>query len=150
MFWEAYLFLCSDEMWRGTYLSVGVTKSHHWSLTTKPNYFRSTVAGGLILRDFFLRNFTLTRLENIHQLNMIWPEQSVATLIFCRRPSIKCVDWLCWSYNHVNTTVSFSTALTFLTNMREKHKSTSASKIRVKNQWQPISTEEKLDILRRL
>ena len=90
------------------------------------------------------------RLENIHQLNVIWHERSVATLIYCRRPSITCVDWLCWSYNHANTLVSSSTALAFLTNMSEKHKSTSPSAIRVKNQWQPISSEEKLDILSRL
>jgi hypothetical protein len=143
-------FNAQMKKWRGTYLSGGVTKSYHWSLTTKPNYFQSTVLGGIILHDFFLRDFALMRLENIHQLNMIWHERSVATLIFFRRPSITCLDWLCWSYNHKDTLVSSSTTLAFLTNISEKHKSTSPSAIWVKNQWQPMSTEEKLDKLSRL
>jgi len=50
----------------------------------------------------------------------------------------------------MDTLVSSSTTLAFLTNMSEKHKSTSPSAIRVKIQWQPIGTEEKLDILSRL
>ena len=41
--------------------------------------------------------------------------------------------------------VSTSTALAFLTKMSEKCKSTSPSAIRVKNQREAISTEEKLD-----
>lgn len=118
MFWEAYLFLCSDEKVERYLLIWGCYKE--LSLRAKPNHFQSTVPGGLILHDFFLRDFALTRLENIHQFNMIWHEQSVATLIFCRRPSIKRVDWLCWSYNHADTLVSSSTALVFLTNMSEK------------------------------
>ena len=150
MFWEAHLFLCSDEKVERYLLTWGCYKELSLITDTKPNYFQSTVPRSLILHDFFLGDFALTRLENIHQLNMIWHERSVATLIFCRTPSITCVHWLCWSYNHADTSVFSSTALAFLTNISEKHKSTSPSAIRVKNQWQPISTEEKLDTWSRL
>jgi hypothetical protein len=43
--------------------------------------------------------------------------------------------------------VSSSTALAFLTNINEKHKSMLPIAIQVKNQRQTISTEEKLDII---
>jgi hypothetical protein len=43
--------------------------------------------------------------------------------------------------------VSSSTALAFLTNMSEKHKSTSPSAILVTNRQKTMGTEEKLDIL---
>lgn len=67
---------------------------------------------GLVLRDLFLRSFTLTQLENLYHLlslcdsfwfNKIWHGQSVAALIFCRRlaendvivtPPVRCMDWL--------------------------------------------------------
>jgi hypothetical protein len=41
--------------------------------------------------------------------------------------------------------VSSSAALTFLTNVSEKHKSTSPNAVQVKNQLKTISIEEKLD-----
>jgi hypothetical protein len=46
--------------------------------------------------------------------------------------------------------VSSSTALAFLTNMSEKHKSASPSAIQVKNRQKTVSIEEKLDVISRL
>jgi hypothetical protein len=119
----------------------------------------------LVLRDFVLRVLALTWLEKLHRFfnlrdnfrfNAIWHRRSVAALIFCRRlagsdvtvtPSVTCVDWLRWWYNHVNHLVSSSAVFAFLTNMNEKHKSTSSSVIQVKNRWKTIGIEEKLDVI---
>jgi hypothetical protein len=43
--------------------------------------------------------------------------------------------------------VSSSTALTLLTNMNEKHNSTTPSPLQVKNQQKTIGIEEKLDVI---
>ena len=43
-----------------------------------------------------------------------------------------CMHWLHWRYHHTAHLVSSSTALAFLTNMSEKHKSTSPRAIQVK------------------
>jgi hypothetical protein len=43
--------------------------------------------------------------------------------------------------------VSSSTALALLSNMSEKHKSTSPIEVQVKNLRKTISTEEKLDLI---
>ena len=83
----------------------------------------------------------------------------MATLIFCSMlaendvtvtPSVMCMGWLHWWHNHTAHLVSSSTALAFVTNMSEKHKSTSSSAFPVKNQWETIGTEEKLDIISQL
>ena len=67
------------------------------------------VQANLILCEFYLRDFTLTSLENLHhlelrdnfQFNTIWHGRSVAALILCRRQarndvnvtqSVMCVD----------------------------------------------------------
>ena len=74
----------------------------------------------------------------------------MAKIIFHRRPaesdltitlSVTYMDWLHGSFSFL-----FST-LAFLTNMSEKCKSTSLSAIQVKNRWQTISIDEKLDII---
>jgi hypothetical protein len=57
------------------------------------------------------------------------------------------VGWLCLWYNYVAHLVSYSTALTFLTNLSEEHKSTLPSAFQVKNWWMIICIEEKLDII---
>jgi hypothetical protein len=106
-----------------------------------------------------LSGFALTRLENLHhfsnlcdnfRFNVIWHRQSMVVLIFCRRlagsdvtvmPSVMCTDRLRWWYKHVAHLLSFSTALAFITNMSEKHKSASSSAIQVKNRWKTISIE---------
>jgi hypothetical protein len=62
-------------------------------------------------------------------------------------PSVACVDLLCWCYSHAADVVSSLTALAFITNMSDKHKSTSPSAIQVKNQSKTIGTEEKLDVV---
>jgi hypothetical protein len=111
----------------------------------------------------FLHSFALILLENLHhfsnlcsnfQFNLIWHGQSMATLIICRRlpesditvmPSVMCMDWLYWWYNHAVAVVSSSTV--FHTNINEKRKSTSPSTIQVKNQQKTISNEEKIDII---
>ena len=77
-----------------------------------------------------------------------------ATITFCRRlaegdhtvtPSVMCMGWLCWWHNHMAHVISSLTALAFLTNMSEKDKSASLSAIQVKNRWNIINIEEKLD-----
>jgi hypothetical protein len=62
-------------------------------------------------------------------------------------PSVMCMDWLHWWYNPEAPVVSSLTALVFLTDAREKCKSTSPNTIQVKNRRQNISFEEKLDVL---
>jgi hypothetical protein len=62
-------------------------------------------------------------------------------------PSVTCVDLLCWCYNHAADVVSLVTALAFITNMSEKHKSTSPSAVQVKNQCKTMVTEEKLAVV---
>jgi len=78
---------------------------------------------GLILPDFFLRDITLTQLENLHHFsnlhNNFWFNYwSLAALVLCWRlresdvtvtPSVTCVDWWCWWYNHVGEVVPPST-----------------------------------------
>ena len=112
----------------------------------------------------FLCDFAWTWLENLHHfLNVhdnswfttIWHRQFVAALISCRRiaesditvtPSVMRTDWLHWWYNHAAHVVS-STALAFLKNLSEKHKSTSPALIQVKSWWQTVGIEEKLDVI---
>jgi hypothetical protein len=62
-------------------------------------------------------------------------------------PSIMCVDWLLWWYNHVTDLVPCSMALAFVTKMSEKCKSTSCSAIQVKNRQKTVSIKEKLDAI---
>jgi hypothetical protein len=103
-------------------------------------------------------------LENLHHFlnvhynvwfNATWRRQSVAELIFYRTlaesvitvtPSVTCMDWLRWWCKHAAHVVAFSTALASVTNLSEKHKSTSLNAIQVKNQQKTISIDEKLDI----
>jgi hypothetical protein len=79
--------------------------------------------------------------------------------MFCRRlvesdiivtPSVNCMDWLHWWYNHAAHLVSSSTALVFLNNLNEKSKSTSPCGIQVWIWWKTIGTEEKFDPINRL
>jgi hypothetical protein len=122
----------------------------------------------LILCDSFLRDFTLTQLENLHHFlnlrdnfwfNAIWNRQSVVARIFCGRlaesdvtvtASVTYKDWLHWWYNHAAHLVSSSTALTFLTNVSETHKSTPPSAIQMKTWQKTISTKGKLDVTSQL
>ena len=62
-------------------------------------------------------------------------------------PSVTCVDLLRWCYSHAADVVCPLTALTFITNMSEKHKSTLPSAIQVKNQCKTIGIEEKLGVV---
>jgi len=123
------------------------------------------IQAGLILRDFFFAQFASAEPENSpHFLNlcnnfrftMIWYRCSVTALVFCRRlaesdvtvmPLVMCMNRLCWWYNYVAHVVSSSTALAFLTNMSEKHKSASPRAIQVKNQWKTIGIDWKLDVI---
>jgi hypothetical protein len=84
---------------------------------------------------------TLRNLCDNFQWNVIWHIKSMSALIFCSRlaesdvtvtPSVTCRGWLHWWHNHAAHLVSSSTALAFVTNMTEKHKSTSPSAIQVK------------------
>lgn len=106
----------------------------------------------LFLHDFFLRNFTLMHLQNLHHfsnicnnflLNVIWHRWSVAALIFCVRlaesnitvmPSVMCMNCLPWWY--IKWLIYCpSTVLVFLTSSNEKCKSIFPTAIQVKN-WQ--------------
>ena len=87
----------------------------HWNVPGKDKFHNAQA--GLILRDFVLCDLALMWLENLHfsnlcnnfQFNSIWHRRSIAALIFCRRlaesdvtvmPSVPCMDWLHWWYNH--------------------------------------------------
>jgi hypothetical protein len=52
--------------------------------------------------------------------------------------------------NHAAHLVSSSTALAFLTHLREKRKSTSPSAMQVKNRRKTVGIEEKLHVITRL
>ena len=112
-----------------------------------------------------LYNFALMWLENLHQFsnlhnnfqfNAISQHMIHVHAIFCRRladsditvtNSVKCMDWLHQWYNHAVNLVSSSTALASLNNRSEKRKSTSPGAMQVRNWWQTIGTEEKLDAI---
>ena len=90
---------------------------------------------------------------------MICHRQSLATLLLFLRlaesdatvmPSIMCIDWLHWWYNHGADVVPPSTVLAFDSRMGKKLKSTSPSAIQVKNQWKTVGIEEKLDVISQL
>jgi hypothetical protein len=71
-----------------------------------------TCAGGLVLCDTFLHDFTLTWLENLHlfsnfhdniQFHVIWNRRFMAVFIYCRRLaesdiilmlSVTCMDYI--------------------------------------------------------
>lgn len=73
-----------------------------------------TMQVGVVLRDFFLRDFASTRLENLHNFSnardnfrfrTICHKQSLAALVVCWRlaesditvkPTVTCVVWLRW------------------------------------------------------
>jgi len=101
------------------------------------------------------------QLENLHHIsnlcgnfwfNTIWHRQPVVALITCRRlaesdisvmPPVTCMAWLCWWYNYMAHLVSFWTALVFLTNISERHKSASPIANQVKN-WQKAVGSDKV------
>ena len=62
-------------------------------------------------------------------------------------PSVTCMNLLCSYYSHAADVIPPLTALAFITNVSEKHKSTSPSAIQVKNQWKTIGIEKKLDVV---
>jgi len=54
------------------------------------------------------------------RFNAIWHTRSVAALIFCRvlaesdvtvTPSVTCMDWIYWWYNHAADVVPYSSVL---------------------------------------
>ena len=112
-----------------------------------------------------LHNFALMQLENLQHFSNLrsnfWFDEIshrwfMCTLIFCRglaesditvTPSVKCMDSLHQWYNHAAHLVSPSTAPAFLNNMREKRKSTWPSAMQVKNCFNTVGTEEKLDAI---
>ena len=120
------------------------------------------IKAGLVLHDFILcfcfnapwKFTSLFKFMHNFWCNVIRHRQSVSALIFCRRlresdftvmPSVTCMDWLRWWYDHVAYSVSSATALAFLANMNEKCKSTSPRAIQVKIQWKTIGIEEKFE-----
>ena len=129
---------------------------------------RTTGQAGLILHDFFLCDFTLMWLENLHdflnlcenfRLNAVWHRWSVAALVLCWRLaesnvivllSVMCMDWLYWWYNRLADVFSPSASLGFVNKMSEERQSTSPSAIQVKNRQKTIRIEEKLCVISRL
>ena len=84
---------------------------------------------------------------------------SMAPCVLCWRlaesditvtPSVTCMVWLRWWYNHMADVVLPSTTLAFITKMSRKRKSASYSTIQVKNLWKTISVERKLDVISQL
>ena len=113
----------------------------------------------LILRDFSLSDFALMWLENLYHFNKffgltrfgliyLWQEASRSDVTVT--PSVTCIDWLHWQYNQVAHLVPWSPALTFVTKISEKRKSTSPTAIQVKNQRKTIGIEKKWDVTSRL
>jgi len=116
---------------------------------------------GLALGNFFLGDFALTRLAYLHHFknlgdifrltglayNLCWrlAESDVAVT-----PSVTCVDWLRWWYNHAADVVPPSTTLAFVNKMSEKRKTTTSCAVKVKIRRKTISTEDKLDVTSRL
>ena len=146
----AFYFLFHNT-WHETYRENVILGSINWHVvyTGRSRFMR-----------FLFVQFASTELENSphffnFRFDVIWYRWSVAALIFCRRlaesdvtvtPLLICMNWLCW-YNYMAPVVSSSTALAFLANMSEKHKSTSPSAIQVKKQWKTIGTDWKLDVI---
>jgi hypothetical protein len=95
---------------------------------------------------------------DIFWFNVICHRWSLTTVLLIWRlvesdvtvtPSVMCVDWLCWWYNHAANVLP-STTLAFVTKMTEKCNSTSPSAIQVKNWWKTVNTEEKLNVINQL
>jgi hypothetical protein len=101
----------------------------------------------LVYRSSF-GTFWYTLVHDNFQFNTIWHTRSVAALTLCWRvaesdvpvtPSVTCMDWLCWWYNHVAHVVPPSAVLAFVAKISEKCKSTSPSAIQMKNlYWREI------------
>ena len=101
--------------------------------------------------QFRFARFRLKRFENLHHFsylrhnfwfNAIWHRRSAVALIFCRKlagcdvtvtPSVTCMEWLRWWYNHTVNLASSATALAFLpiwvTNVHLHHLVQSKGKI---------------------
>jgi len=123
------------------------------------------IQAGLVLRDIFLRDVSLTRLENFHhfpngrskfRFNVMWQRRPVAVLVLCWRLT----EWRhCHAISHVCGRITLqtrgwcsspSTALACVTKMSKKRKSSSRSGMQVKNWRKTISVEEKLNVISRL
>ena len=68
-----------------------------------PDVTALTAQAGLVLRNFFLHDFALKWLENVHhflhlsdnfQFNAIWHRQSMGTLVFCWRLAESAVTFM--------------------------------------------------------
>jgi len=146
----------------GFWISNPQNTASLWRSGLLPIINQTHTKAGLILHEIFLCDFALMQLENLHHIsnlcdnfrfNTIWHMRSVVTLITCRRlaeseisvmPSNTCMDWLCWWYNYMAHLFFFWTALPFLTNISEKHKSASPIANQVKNQQKTIGSDEVL------
>ena len=123
-------------------------------------YSNFTVQAGPILCGFFMCDFALMQLENLHHFlnlcdhfwfNMIWHRCFVATLVFCRKLAesnatvmLSVMCGLCWWYNHVPHIVSSSTLWAYLT---KRHVNLHHLVLcKWKNQREANSTKEKLDV----
>ena len=148
--------------------------SEAWLQSSTTKYIRTALFQVIMkwgLVTFYQRKIHRTcryKPENLHHFsnlsnhfwfNAISRKWSMCTLIFCRRlaecdiavtPSVKFMNWLHRWYYHAANLVPSPTAVAFLNNTSDKHKSTSPSAVQVKNWWKTINIKEKLDIISRL
>lgn len=128
-----------------------------WEWTGKAIFLNT---GNFHFRWPLMHNFslmwpeTLQQLSNLHnnfRFTAILHRWYMCTFFWSRwladsditvRPSVKCRDRLHRRYNHEAHWVYSSTALAFLHNMSDKHKSTSHGLMHVKNWWRTIRFQE--------
>jgi hypothetical protein len=115
-----------------------------------------------------LCNLTLMPPENLYHFSnllnnfwfhTIWHRQSMAARIFCSRLAqsdvivmllVTCMVWIHWWYDHTACLVSSSATLEIPITFSQKRKCTSSNASQVKNQWNTINIEEKLDVISQL
>ena len=111
------------------------------------------------MRYFSLKHDLAWMICDIFQFNVICRRRSLTALVLSWRlvesdvtvtPSVTCVGWLRWWYNHTADVVLPSTALASVTKMNEKCKSRLHNAVQVKNWWKTVSSEEKLDVINQL
>ena len=91
------------------------------------SYQRVKPSAWTFVKTFARRSCSVWFLFARFCFNMIWHTQYVfeASRTWHHCHTVTCMDWLCWLYNHMVDTVPPSSSLAFVTEMSEKHRSTS-------------------------
>jgi hypothetical protein len=120
---------------------------HYYNQCVKPNAWT-------FLKTFACRSWSCSVwfLFALFCFNMIWHTQSVfeGSRKWHHCHTVMCMDWLCWRYNHMADAVPPSSPLAFVTEMSERHKSTSPRAVQLRNWWKTVGTKKKLDVVSRL